>query len=378
MPAIEQILKIPRFEQMANESINLECTNSTIKAMAADNSTHNYDETPSNLVLDSSAIVNNNPINNSNANISTSQSNSSGRDRKGTSYVWNYCEKLSRHTVRCRLCTKVMSFHGTANIITHLQRRHNILGDNIQTSLTLPRRGPRSDEIMDANGSVAGVSGAFDPMMMTDLMEDVSEENDRLNAEKYNNSTGSSRKSINGASVVWRYCRRISKDQVRCCFCKKDLSYQGTSNLQRHLHRMHGVVTQGRHPKMNTANNNQDNDVVHTAVDEGDAVTGTNSAVAGHIYYPVIKEENIKLPNNLDFIWQFCTHHELLPKVKCNMCEVSFMTKDMLGIAKHLTMIHGVETNHLVSNTNHLHDGIELCGQTKWRHRNALDYVSLK
>lgn len=60
------------------------------------------------------------------------ENNAEGRrmrkERKGSSYVWNYCEKLSRHTIRCKLCKKVMSFHGTANVITHLQRRHNIVG----------------------------------------------------------------------------------------------------------------------------------------------------------------------------------------------------------------------------------------------------------
>ncbi|GBP88619.1 hypothetical protein EVAR_100546_1 [Eumeta japonica] len=51
------------------------------------------------------------------------------KERRGASYVWSYVDKLSRHTIRCKLCTKVMSFHGTANVITHLQRRHNVLGE---------------------------------------------------------------------------------------------------------------------------------------------------------------------------------------------------------------------------------------------------------
>lgn len=374
MPASYVTRRETLLPQMANEGAIEQNINSSaaltktgaMKSPIVVNSNNIYDESPSNI-LESA-----NNANNTNSN-STSAPALHGRDRKGTSYVWNYCEKLSRHTVRCRLCTKIMSFHGTANIITHLQRRHNILGDNIgQSSFPLARRGNRSDGI-DVNSEtvVDGGSGvgAFDPMMITDLIEDVAGENERLNADKYGTASSGNRKSINSASVVWRYCRRISQDQVRCCFCKKNLSYQGTSNLQRHLHRMHGVVTQGRLPKVSAAKAN---------CRSSNGIAGVHGLdeMAPHHHYPVIKEENIKLPNNLDFIWQFCTQHNLLPTVKCNMCEMSFMVKDMLAIAKHLTMIHGVEVNHLVESNNHPQETTGLMSPSKWTHRNTNDFVS--
>uniref|UniRef100_A0A1A9W7Y7 BED-type domain-containing protein n=1 Tax=Glossina brevipalpis TaxID=37001 RepID=A0A1A9W7Y7_9MUSC len=210
------------------------------------------------------------------------------KERRGASYVWNYCEKLSRHTIRCKLCTKVMSFHGTANVITHLQRRHNVLGDtNVQVSY-------KQDNLEAVN---------------------IAESPDiYYNAESLSKI---GRKSMNRESVVWKYCTPIGQDQVRCCFCKKNLSYQGTSNLQRHLHRMHGVVTHGRKSKTPA-----DNDLITT-----------------------IKEESFKLPSNVDFIWQFSKLLEGGQKSKCNMCDAVFEAKEIEAIAKHLTMVHAVEAN---------------------------------
>ncbi|XP_013117081.1 uncharacterized protein LOC106094416 [Stomoxys calcitrans] len=209
------------------------------------------------------------------------------KERRGASYVWSYCEKLSRHTIRCKLCTKVMSFHGTANVITHLQRRHNVLGE------------PGSQ-----------LHNKIDSMQTTSNID---------NGVNYGNAMNSvkrvQRKSMNSASVVWKYCTRISSDQVRCCFCKKNLSYQGTSNLQRHLHRMHGVVTHSRNNK---------------SAEEYDSV----------------REESFKLPANTDFIWQFCTQIEdNPPRTKCNMCDGIFEAKDTEAIVKHLALIHSLETN---------------------------------
>ncbi|XP_075148535.1 uncharacterized protein LOC142222329 [Haematobia irritans] len=206
------------------------------------------------------------------------------KERRGASYVWSYCEKLSRHTIRCKLCTKVMSFHGTANVITHLQRRHNILGEPGNHVHN------KHDTINSSNSVDNGMSYG-------------------------NTSKKIQRKSMNSASIVWKYCTRISSDQVRCCFCKKNLSYQGTSNLQRHLHRMHGVITHSRNTK---------------AMEESESM----------------REETFKLPENLDFIWQFCTQIEdNPPRTKCNMCDGIFDSKETEAIVKHLALIHSLETN---------------------------------
>ncbi|XP_023300474.2 uncharacterized protein LOC111682712 isoform X1 [Lucilia cuprina] len=211
------------------------------------------------------------------------------KERRGASYVWNYVEKLSRHTIRCRLCTKVMSFHGTANVITHLQRRHNVLGEP----------GSQLNQIINAK-----------PETFTELETHDDYEHTEYEGKKFG------RKSLSTASVVWKFCTRISTDQVRCCFCKKNLSYQGTSNLQRHLHRMHGVITHGRLSK------------------------ATEDFVA-------IKEDNFKVPANVDFIWQFCSQlEEDQQRTKCNMCDALFETKDTETIVKHLAMVHSVETNN--------------------------------
>ncbi|XP_068152992.1 uncharacterized protein [Drosophila tropicalis] len=50
------------------------------------------------------------------------------KDRKTTSYVWNYITKLPGNQVRCSICLSKMRFHGTANLIKHLST-HKIMGD---------------------------------------------------------------------------------------------------------------------------------------------------------------------------------------------------------------------------------------------------------
>lgn len=234
------------------------------------------------------------------------------KERRGASYVWNYVEKLSRHTIRCRLCTKIMSFHGTANVITHLQRRHNVLGE------------PGSlNQIITAK-----------PDSFSELDNHDDYEHNEYEGKKYG------RKSMSTASVVWKFCTRISQDQVRCCFCKKNLSYQGTSNLQRHLHRMHGVITHGRLSK------------------------ATEDFVS-------IKEDNFKVPENVDFIWQFCSQLDDHQRTKCNMCDALFDSKDIEGIVKHLAMVHSVEINQ------HSHgDHKPIIIRTKKRNRHV-EFVSV-
>lgn len=232
------------------------------------------------------------------------------KERRGASYVWSYVEKLSRHTIRCKLCTKIMSFHGTANVITHLQRRHNVLGEP----------GSQLNQMINAK---------------TESLSELENHDDYENTEYAGKKFG--RKSLSTASVVWKFCTRISQDQVRCCFCKKNLSYQGTSNLQRHLHRMHGVITHGRLSK------------------------ATEDFVA-------IKEDNFKLPTNIDFIWQFCSQLED-QRTKCNMCDALFETKDTETIVKHLAMVHSVETNQ------NAHGDNKIIIRTKKRNRHV-DFVS--
>ncbi|XP_065371423.1 uncharacterized protein LOC135963485 isoform X1 [Calliphora vicina] len=230
------------------------------------------------------------------------------KERRGASYVWSYVEKLSRHTIRCKLCTKVMSFHGTANVITHLQRRHNVLGEP----------GSQINQMINAK-----------PESLSELENHDDYEHTEYGGKKFG------RKSLSTASVVWKFCTRISSDQVRCCFCKKNLSYQGTSNLQRHLHRMHGVITHGRLSK------------------------ATEEFVA-------IKEDNFKVPANIDFIWQFCSQLEDDQRTKCNMCDALFETKDTETIVKHLAMVHSVETNQ----SSH-GDHKPIIMRTKKRHRHV-------
>ncbi|XP_018799665.1 PREDICTED: uncharacterized protein LOC108975562 [Bactrocera latifrons] len=203
------------------------------------------------------------------------ENNSEGRrmrkERKGSSYVWNYCEKLSRHTIRCKLCKKVMSFHGTANVITHLQRRHNIVG-RVESETA------RLNNVGDEDNAIA------------DLKNDQDAAAQRR------------RRSTAATSIVWKYCTRLGPDVVRCSFCKKNLSFQGTSNLQRHLHRMHGVVTQTR--------------------------------VFGELL-----QEAAEIDDTL--IWEHCEHTED-GKIKCTMCKSVFDDKDCKDIRTHLTTTHAI------------------------------------
>ncbi|XP_037948979.1 uncharacterized protein LOC119680299 [Teleopsis dalmanni] len=209
------------------------------------------------------------------------------KERKGGSYVWNYCDKLSRHMIRCKLCSKVMSFHGTANVITHLQRKHNILG--------------KMDNDSAANG---------------DIELNVSTENLVVEEFQEENSPKRGRRSSNSCSIVWKYCKRVGKDVVRCGICKKNLSYQGTSNLQRHLHRMHGVAANGR------------------------------------IYKDDLEQSLHNMDSNL--IWQYTSYYDV-NKIKCNMCEAIFDKDDEDEISKHLIVSHSIEpAKHLKSKKRRL------------------------
>ncbi|XP_053945445.1 uncharacterized protein LOC128854948 [Anastrepha ludens] len=193
------------------------------------------------------------------------------KERKGSSYVWNYCDKLSRHTIRCKLCKKVMSFHGTANVITHLQRRHNIVG-RVENETAILNNFADED-----NGMI-----------------DVKDEPESIVHRR--------RRSSAATSIVWKYCTRLGQDVVRCSFCKKNLSFQGTSNLQRHLHRMHGIVTQGRG-------------------------------------FGELEQESLDIDDN--FIWEHCEHTDD-GKIKCNMCNNTFDEKGFEEIRRHLTVTHAV------------------------------------
>lgn len=113
------------------------------------------------------------------------------------------------------------------------------------------------------------------------------------------------RRSSAATSIVWKYCTRLGPDVVRCSFCKKNLSFQGTSNLQRHLHRMHGVVTQTR--------------------------------VFGDLV-----QETADIDDN--FIWEHCEHTED-GKIKCTMCKSVFDEKDFKDIRTHLTITHAITSS---------------------------------
>ncbi|EDW58988.1 uncharacterized protein [Drosophila virilis] len=147
-------------------------------------------------------------------NVRWAMEQSVKKERRGSSYVWNYCEKLTKNTVLCKLCNRRMRFHGTANVITHLQRRHDIMDETTPVKIEAP------DKVQEAATS----STNENPMLRT-----------------------CRRTSLSG-SLVWRYITRISDDTVRCRVCLKNLSYQGTSNLQRHLHRMHNIAWSGQEP----------------------------------------------------------------------------------------------------------------------------------
>lgn len=151
------------------------------------------------------------------------------KERKGSSYVWNFCEKVTKNTVLCKLCNRRMRFHGTANVITHLQRRHNIMDE------TSSIKTESAENVQDAATSSTNDTSA---------------------------ATRAIQRSISG-SLVWKYITRISEDTVHCRVCLKTLSYQGTSNLQRHLHRMHNIVWNGQDlnlpVKMETEGGSDDN-----------------------------------------------------------------------------------------------------------------------
>ncbi|KAH8359386.1 hypothetical protein KR093_006372 [Drosophila rubida] len=194
------------------------------------------------------------------------------KERKGSSYVWNYCEKLSKNTVLCKLCNRRMRFHGTANVITHLQRRHDIMDET----------------------SVVKVES-------TDNVQEVA------TSSTNEHGLASSRRNSLVGSVVWKYITRISEDTVRCRVCLKSLSYQGTSNLQRHLHRMHNIMW-----------NLQD---------------------AGQV---CVKLEAQDAPSESSF-FDFCESTSNAAVWKCQMCAEKFEDNDNMqeAISSHMIKIHG-------------------------------------
>ncbi|XP_034484351.1 uncharacterized protein LOC117789432 [Drosophila innubila] len=190
------------------------------------------------------------------------------KERRGSSYVWNYCEKLTKNTVLCKLCNRKMRFHGTANVITHLQRRHDIMDETSCVKIESP-----------GNIQEAAMSST--------------------------NENATSRRSSVSGSVVWKYITRLSEDTVRCRVCLKNLSYQGTSNLQRHLHRMHNIIW-----------NLQDTSL------------------------PVKTETD---PSSEDSFFDFCESTSDPSVWKCQMCEEHFEDSEHMqeNISTHMIKVHG-------------------------------------
>ncbi|EDW16230.2 uncharacterized protein LOC6574739 isoform X2 [Drosophila mojavensis] len=197
-------------------------------------------------------------------NMRWSMEQSTRKERRSSSYVWNHCEKLTTDTVLCRICNRRMRFHGTANVITHLQRRHGIMDETTQVKTETP---------------------------------------DRVQEAATSSTNENPRRNISG-SQVWRYITRISDDAVRCRVCLKNLSYQGTSNLQRHLHRMHNIVWNSQHPS------------------------------------GPVKAESLDFDDNSFFA--FCETTSDPTVWKCQMCDEHFVHTDNLEevISKHMIKIH--------------------------------------
>ncbi|KAH8419177.1 hypothetical protein KR222_008610 [Zaprionus bogoriensis] len=196
------------------------------------------------------------------------------KERKGSSYVWNYCEKLSKNAVLCKLCNRRMRFHGTANVITHLQRRHGIMDETSGVKLE------SAENVQEAaTSSTNDASTSASPRIM--------------------------QRSISG-SLVWKYVTRVSEDTVRCRVCLKNLSYQGTSNLQRHLHRMHNIVWNGQ-----------------------------------DLNLPIKMEAEHGSEDNSFF--DFCEPTSDPSVLKCQMCEEQFEQSDSLQdtISRHMIQKHG-------------------------------------
>ncbi|XP_023160813.2 uncharacterized protein LOC111592682 [Drosophila hydei] len=198
-------------------------------------------------------------------NVRWSMEHSSKKERRGSSYVWNHCEKLTNDTVLCTICNRRMRFHGTANVITHLQRRHGIIDETTPVKIETP------DKVQEAATS---------------------------------STNENPRRSNMSASLVWRYITRISDDTVRCRVCLKNLSYQGTSNLQRHLHRMHNIVWNAQE---------------------------SNGR---------IKAEALEFDDSSFFA--FCESTNDPSVWKCQMCEEHFVQSDKVEdiISKHMIKIH--------------------------------------
>ncbi|EDV90769.1 GH14311 [Drosophila grimshawi] len=214
------------------------------------------------------------------------------KERKSSSYVWNYCEKLTKNTVLCKLCNRRMRFHGTANVITHLQRRHDIMDETTPVKIGTP------EKVLEAATS--------------STTENPTPRSSRRNS------------SVSG-SLVWRYITRISDDTVRCRVCLKNLSYQGTSNLQRHLHRMHNIVWNGRE---------------------------TASVPP--------KSEPHQADSNTFF--DFCEATSDVAMWKCQMCEEHFEHNDSIedAISKHMIRIHGaaIRGDDFSAAEDELHDDL--------------------
>jgi len=202
-------------------------------------------------------------------------------DRKCSSYVWNYCKKISNNSVFCNLCRKIMSFHGTANIIMHLARRHRVTGKSENES---------------ENMNIAGISSInIETLDMPDILE-----------------TSSEQKSHNrpAACHVWKYCKLLNMDLVRCLICCKHLSYQGTGNLQRHLHRIHDIMPESTRKS-------------------------------------AYKEEFVATHIENSVIWDYCRILEN-NKAKCNICDYE---SDKSEIPKHMFEVHAIEKNELITTT---------------------------
>uniref|UniRef100_A0A1B6CIZ7 BTB domain-containing protein n=1 Tax=Clastoptera arizonana TaxID=38151 RepID=A0A1B6CIZ7_9HEMI len=49
------------------------------------------------------------------------------KGRKMVSPVWQYCTRISRTTVQCNICDRIMVYHGTTNIKVHVERHFRLV-----------------------------------------------------------------------------------------------------------------------------------------------------------------------------------------------------------------------------------------------------------
>lgn len=171
------------------------------------------------------------------------------------SLVWQYFTKSTPDHARCLHCSEEFSYRGgsTSNLHKHIRSKHRDVLISTKVEEAINTSGLLTEMTVELVADASEANGLPDNHLTDDmqvvcdvLMETIVETTaeDRDGNDEADAFDSSTTKKFSG---VWRFFSQISKARVRCNLCNGNYSYcNSTSNLRKHLIKIHGQDFQSR------------------------------------------------------------------------------------------------------------------------------------